>query len=346
MKKRMCWIGMVLFAVVLLMGAGSLQEASAAEEVIKWRLQSVFPAASLGYEMLVKDVIKEIKEKTNGKLTITPFPPGALAKPLETYDAVSSGAVEMAFSTAIYHTRKVKEGLVEFGLPMSFKDLEEFYEFYYEYKGGEAFKLISEAYEERGTHLLGFGPTGQYGWMTKFPVKTLEDLKGKKMRSFSLFSLLVQKLGGAPVSLPGAEQYMALQRGTIDGTIYPIYVLETYKLKEVVDYVILPFILTTPSINFYINLQAWNNLPDEMKKIAEKACMGNFPVYSRAARDLDWKNLEIAKKERGLKVMTLPDAEAKKLREAAESTWPEARKTDRCETMMDMMRAFLKEKGR
>jgi TRAP-type C4-dicarboxylate transport system substrate-binding protein len=296
--------------------------------------------------MMVNDFVTDVKKNSNGRLTITPFAPGALAKPLETYDAVSAGAVEMAFSTGIYHARKVKEGLVEFGLPMSFEDLEQFYEFYYDYEGGKAFKLISEAYEERGTHLLGFGPTGQYGWMTTFPVHTLDDMKGKKMRSFALFSVLVQKLGGAPVSLPGAEQYMALQRGTIDGTIYPIYVLETYKLKEVVKYVILPFILVTPSINFYVNLKAWNKLPDDIKRIAEKACMDNFPPYSRAAKDLDWKNLEIAKKERGIKVMRLPEGEAKKLREIAQSTWPVARKTDRSATMIDMMKAFFKEKGR
>ena len=70
MKQKICWIGVAFLAVVLLLGAGSFHRAFAGTEAMKWRLQSVFPGTSLGYEMLVRDFIKDVQEKTGGRLTI------------------------------------------------------------------------------------------------------------------------------------------------------------------------------------------------------------------------------------------------------------------------------------
>jgi TRAP-type C4-dicarboxylate transport system substrate-binding protein len=347
MRKKLTWISLALFAVGFLFLGGAFNELAAAstDNPIKWRLQSAFPPGSFAYDGLIKRFIESVETRTNGRLVITPYPPGALAKVLEIFDAVAAGAVDMAFSAGLYHARKIPEGLAEFGLPFSFTSWEQPYEYFYEYKGGEAIKILRAAYEDRKTYLLAAGPTGQYGFMTKFPVKTVDDFKGKKMRTFGLFSVLAKKMGGAPVSIPGAEQYLALQRGTIDGTIYPYYVLETYKLKEVVNYVILPPVLPTPMVEFYINLKAWQNLPDESKKIAEETVLEVFKWYSKASVDLDWKNMDIAKKV-GVKVITLPDEEVNKLRAMSVPVWDiAAGKSEKNARLVEILKAYLKDKG-
>ena len=347
-KKLSCITVTALVTLGIIFGSGVFQPglAGSTEKPIKWRFQSCFPFTALAYKSVVADFVKDVKEKSNGRLIITPYSPGSLAKPMETYDAVAAGAVDMGFACGLYHARKVPEALFEFGLPLGFKNTDQCYDFYLNYEGGEAMKLLREAYAERGTYLIAVAPTGQYGYMTKFPVNGIDDFKGKKLRGIGLFGILAQKLGASPVSIPGVEQYMALQRGTIDGTLYPVFVLEDYKLKEVVNYVIKPFVLATPTIDFYANLEKWNELPDDLKKIVSETLYHYLKSYSKIAVKLDVKNIKIAEKERGLKVMTLPEKDAEKFRDIGVSIWEVvAKKNPRCKKLVDMQKEYLKEKG-
>lgn len=353
MRENRILIVSVFLAVGILLAKITFNEGALAAEdkPIKWRLQSVWGSTSPAHHMTLA-FCKDVKERTNGRLEISSFPSSALFKPLETFDAVASGAVEMAFSAGLYHARKIPEALVEFGLPFTFTGPPwtftahaQSYEFWYDYKGGEALKILREAYAERGAYLLATGASSSYGFMTNFPINTIEDFKGKKIRAFGLFSMLVKRMGGSPVSIPGAEQYMALQRGTLDGTIYPYYPLEVYKLKEVVKYAVVPPVLACPIIEFYANTKAWEDLPDDLKEIVEKTLIENFMSYSKEAVKLDKKYVDESKKV-GVKLITLPDEEMEKLRTMAVPIWDiAAGKSEDSAKLVTLLKAYLKEKG-
>ena len=55
------------------------------------------------------------------------------------------------------------------------------------------------------------------GWFKK-PIKSLEELKGLKMRFFGLGAPVMQKMGVSTQLLAGADIYPALERGVIDAT--------------------------------------------------------------------------------------------------------------------------------
>ena len=55
------------------------------------------------------------------------------------------------------------------------------------------------------------------GWFKK-PVKSLDDLKGMKMRFFGLGAKVMTKMGMSTQLLAGADIYPALERGVIDAT--------------------------------------------------------------------------------------------------------------------------------
>jgi len=54
---------------------------------------------------------------------------------------------------------------------------------------------------------------------SKKPVRTLEDLKGMKVRATGLSSKIVQSLGGTPVGMSQPETYEALQKGDFKPTV-------------------------------------------------------------------------------------------------------------------------------
>jgi TRAP-type transport system periplasmic protein len=69
------------------------------------------------------------------------------------------------------------------------------------------------------------------------PPKMLDNLQGLKIAVTSQISgVLVQKLGGNPISMPGGNYYESIQRGIVDGAITTWAAFAPYKLHEVLHY--------------------------------------------------------------------------------------------------------------
>lgn len=345
-KCFLLFVSLALAVGLIIVGANNSAFAQSSDKPVVWKISSAFSPGSFLYKYLLPRYRDEVAKRSNNRLQIKTFPPGALVKVRELFNAVQKGVVQGGISAGLYNARLIPEAIIETGLPQSFADYKDAVEFYYKYKGGKALDLIREAYAEKGIYYLGIYPLASYVLMTKFPVHKLADLKGRKLRTFGPYSLLARKLGVATVSIPGAEQYMALQRGTVEGTIYPFYALEMYKLKEVIDYVILPPMAGAIMINIYINKKAWDKLPDDLKKICNDVATELVPWVCAETAKLDEKYLAAAK-AKGVKMVTLPDEEAQKLKTIAVKTWDIfAKKSPRCKELVDMLKDYLKEKGR
>jgi TRAP-type C4-dicarboxylate transport system substrate-binding protein len=316
----------------------------------KLRMQVIFPAASIVFQE-VKNFAETVKQRTNGEIAISVYPPGALVKATEVFDSVKRGTIDMAFSASLYHARKMPEGLFEFSLPFSFPGAmftheasNRHYDFFYEWRGGIVGKMFDEIYAKHKIKLLATGPSSSYGIMTNFPVKRLSDFKGKKIRTFGLYSVIAKKLGASPVSIPAADQYLALQRGTIGGTIYPYRALLDYKLDEVLDYAILPP-PGIPVVDIYMNIKTFKSLPSKTQAVIEKAAMEHMKIFTGKVLSVEEGAIENAKKK-GLKVVTLPAEDVEKLKEISRSTWPiVTKKSEKCAELVGLLKEYLKEKG-
>jgi TRAP-type C4-dicarboxylate transport system substrate-binding protein len=106
-------------------------------------------------------------------------------------------------------------------------------------------------------------------WTVK-PVKTLDDLKGKKIRAWNPEQVTMLKTFGAiPVSISSAEVPTSLQRGVIDGAITSALSVNDWKLYDFVHYGLM--------INFamghqfvLMNSSEFNKLPQDVKEILNK----------------------------------------------------------------------------
>jgi TRAP-type mannitol/chloroaromatic compound transport system substrate-binding protein len=188
--------------------------ASAADKPVKWKMAATFASTLPQLGTLGKRLEAEIAKVSGGNIELRFFEPGALVPPLEVFDAVSSGAVDAAFSTPGFWGGKVPALQVFAALPFGPAAPEYMAWFYY--GGGK--QLFDEIYAKHGIKSVMCGmlaPEGS-GWFKK-EIKSVDDLKGLKLRFFGLGGLALQKLGVSTQLLAAPDVYPALERGTIDG---------------------------------------------------------------------------------------------------------------------------------
>jgi TRAP-type C4-dicarboxylate transport system substrate-binding protein len=100
------------------------------------------------------------------------------------------------------------------------------------------------------------------------PVARLEDVKGLKIRGHGTSAQVVKALGGTPVPKPMPETYQMLQKGVVDGAVYPLEANKGWKLGEVTDYATAAFSAAYTSSFFVVmNKDKWQALPADIQQI-------------------------------------------------------------------------------
>ena len=104
------------------------------------------------------------------------------------------------------------------------------------------------------------------------PLRTVEDLKGKKIRvGGNVTGRIIAALGGTPVQLPPTEAQQAMASGVADGITFPIELIEFFKITPVIkSTVLIPGGLYTDTFWLGINEAKWNALRPEQKAAVEK----------------------------------------------------------------------------
>jgi TRAP-type C4-dicarboxylate transport system substrate-binding protein len=158
--------------------------------------------------------------------------------------------------------------------------------------------------------------------MTRFPINSMADLKGKKIRSTGAHAKIAAAQGASPAFVVGAEQYMALQRGTIDGTLYSPLGGVSYKLFEVVKYVSLPAMFVSPAMSYLVNLEAWNSLPKEYQNILQEEANNLARIsHLEFGPILDKLAVDEGRKRYGAEFIQLSDKEIARFQEAVRPMW-------------------------
>jgi len=114
------------------------------------------------------------------------------------------------------------------------------------------FKNASEFGDLELVALVTHGP-GQIH--SKFPVNTLADLQGKKIRvGGGVQSVIGERAGLVPVAAPAPKVYEMLQQGVIDGVTLPVCDVKNLRLDEVItDTTQLPGGMYLGSFSFFVN---------------------------------------------------------------------------------------------
>jgi TRAP-type C4-dicarboxylate transport system substrate-binding protein len=135
------------------------------------------------------------------------------------------------------------------------------------------------AAELRGLKVLAVQGGNLPGILTRnAPVRTLDDLKGLRVRAPTELLPVLQALGAEPVSMPMGGVYSALAKGILDGVIAPPDTFRSLHFAEVTDWY---SHLTIPRGAYpgrAMGLERWQSLPPDVQAILERS----VAVWERA----------------------------------------------------------------
>ena len=103
--------------------------------------------------------------------------------------------------------------------------------------------------------------------MTKKPVRTLEDLKGMKIRcTAGAYVNWLTALGATPVVMAAPDVYMSLQKGVIDGLIGDWELVAGFRFADVAPYITKNIPIGNVNFAVAMNRRTYDSLPAEAKK--------------------------------------------------------------------------------
>jgi TRAP-type C4-dicarboxylate transport system substrate-binding protein len=256
MKKQV----MLVLLILAILGLAFTAPSSA--KTIKLRYAQQNPDTGWSTVNCVEPWLRQVEEATGGKVKIQSFHGQTLAKGKDMWNAVKSGITDIGWCFHGYWPgmTPLTDVISLPALPFSTaeKGSAVLWQLY------EKFPEIQKEFEDVKVLLLY--TSEPYTLITREkPVKSLEDLKGMKIRmTGGPPTDMMKALGGVPMLIPMPDNYISLQKGVIDGLGAPWEAINVWRFHEVVDHFTqVPF----PTVYFSItmNKSKWNKLPKDVQ---------------------------------------------------------------------------------
>src|SRR5262245_3073610 len=243
-------------AVAATLGLGAAA-APASAQTTTLRVGNWLPPHHLIVRGIVEPWAQAIERETDGTLKFE-IMPSAVGRPPEYFDFTVNGVVDVGYGFSGHNPNRFTMTQV-MDLPFMSPD---------PWAGAAASWLTYARYgqrygEHKGAHVVGLWVHSEpYIFMRSEPLRTLDDLKGKKIRvGGNVTGRIIQALGGAPLQLPPTEAQQAMASGVADGITFPTESIEFFKITPVIKGATrVPGGLYTDTFWLAFNEAKWNAL--------------------------------------------------------------------------------------
>jgi TRAP-type C4-dicarboxylate transport system substrate-binding protein len=284
---------------------------------VKLSYSNFFPPTHI-QSQLAEQWCREVESRSGGKVVIDYYPAGTLTKPKDCYDGVVQRISDIGLS-ALGYTKGRFPVLSGVDLPMGYTS------------GVQATTLANAVYakfkpkEFDDVHVLYFHAHGPGKLHTAGKsIKTMDDLKGMKIRATGNSASVVTALGGSPVAMSMPDSYQSIQKGVVNGGFYPEETNKGWKMGEVVDYLTdTTAVAYTTTFFVVINKDVWAGLAPEVQKAMTEVSGEWTPKHGQAWDDSDKEGREFFLAQSGNAVVTLDAAEAERWTKAMEPIFAE-----------------------
>ncbi len=298
----------------LALGAVSIAAQPAAAESIELKVGDFQSTTHIVSKEGTVKWMNRVEELTDGKVSFTHFPAAQAAPARGLLDAAKKGVVlDVSLIGALYHSDRLPLHSVV-GLPG----------FYRSSAHGTAALQEMMADGPLREELLAQGVVPIFSFVLP-PYQLLmkdqrvggkSDWEGLNIRtSGSTQALTARALGAAAVSIPGPDVYSALERGRVDGVLFPLPSVPAYNLQEVSNYITTNGSFGGYSFVLVVRKEVYDDLPGDVQDAMLKAGREAAMNVARAQDDSiegflsEWQ-------EQGIETYAFTDSELKSINDA------------------------------
>jgi TRAP-type C4-dicarboxylate transport system substrate-binding protein len=230
-------------------------------------------------------LVQEVEKRSGGRLKMEYYWSASLVPARETVSGLKTGVADIAFVNSAYEPGKLPLCTVA-GLPVISHDY---------YTSSMAFaelhkmpELIAEL-DQHNIMYLGHTTNISLGIWTRRPVRSVADLKGKKIACAGEHALVLRALGAVPISIISTEVYGAMEKGTADGGLANPGYASDYKWWEVAPYYYELLLGNNAEIFTAVNKDSWKKIPADLQKmfidLREEAARTGHGIYQTNAEN-------------------------------------------------------------
>ncbi|MCL1817037.1 MAG: TRAP transporter substrate-binding protein DctP [Clostridiales bacterium] len=260
-----------------------------------------------------------IEERTGGRVTFEHFPAEQAGAMRDQMNMVQTKIVDIAGSPASIFADQVPLSNVV-NLPGWQADTIQLTKAYYDLATDPDSAIYKNDFAKNKVRMLYCGCFPLYQIQTsKFSVKSMGDLAGKRIRSSGgSMELVLKALGAVPISIPPTELYESMQRSTIDGMYSPQESIVPQKLHEVTKYSTANMDLNAFIMLWVINEEVWQSLPSDIQQIlSDTAKEVSYAFPEKLLTEFDKARMQM--EEYGIEFTELSQAELDRMNMAVEN---------------------------
>lgn len=287
-----------------------------AQEQFEVRISFDQPETTQAWKQAMKVLGEEMERESGGRIKVKNYTGGVLHTIGDGLRAVAGGITDITSAYPVYSANSFQFYHAP-GLPLALPNadlaalrvIDELYP-----------KYFKDEYEKVGI-LLGFNAvTPSYDILTRNPVKSLDDLKGLKIRAAGgALTEIVERLGATPITMTITDTYTAFQQGVLDGVALNTADMAVYRLHEVGKYNYRIGVSRVP-IPYGLNKDFYESLPDDLKKVVDAALLNAGYNYTGMYKSLTSDALE-AMKAAGIVVTEISPEDRKRAMELLDPMW-------------------------
>ncbi|MCF8094661.1 MAG: TRAP transporter substrate-binding protein DctP [Desulfobacteraceae bacterium] len=281
--KKLCFSTVtffICFSIISLFTSQAVAEQYTLKAVSAWPKNAVEVADD--YIPFIKAVNEHVAKKYPGELKINYIGGPEVMPTRDQPEGLKQGTIDMLFGTAAYYV-----GTAPAANAGKLSELNSFEE---KIIGADC--IFNKIHREKlnAAYLGRLGSEIQFQLFSLKEITSLDDIKGMRIRTSAMYVDFIKALGATPVNIAPGEVYQALERGVVDGYMWPLHSIRPWGWQEVTEYAVGPpfYKVVHPIL---VNADTWDKLPNHLRLAIKK-------VLLEQAEKIDARSYEKMEKER------------------------------------------------